>query len=142
MTPSLNLSNLSKQIKKVIEDLNIQVFSPWAPSCTNILVLPTSRKSAKIGLLVLPVCIQLPIGEAGSFSSIYWCNWLCYHQYIDGTVSAAPIFTWKHMLKNLKKYQYFEQATCCHVSSTNNGPWCNVYIVWCVKYWHIFLQLQ
>jgi hypothetical protein len=29
-----------------------------------------------------------------------------------------------------------------HVSSANNGQLLYIYTVWCVQFWHIFLQLQ
>ncbi len=75
------------------------------------------KKVCEIGLLVRPFCIYLPIGGTGSFSTIYWCNWQCYHQYIGGTASAAPIYWWKHILKILSKSFSIFNRQCAAISA-------------------------
>ncbi len=113
MTPSLNLSNLSKQIKKVIEDLNIQVISRWAPSCTNILLLPTSRKSEKQDYWCWRFAFPCLFGGTGSiFINILVQLAMLPPMHWRNSVSCTNIYVETYAQK-LKKYQ----ATCCHITS-------------------------
>jgi hypothetical protein len=98
MTPSLNLSNLFKQIKKIIEDLSIKVISRWAPSCSSILVLPTSRKSAKQDywcrrfafpcLLVELAAFHQYIGATGNVNTNVLAEKCQLHQHLCGNICS------------------------------------------------------
>jgi hypothetical protein len=104
MTPSLNLSNLSKQIKKVIEDLNIQVISRWAPILHQYISAANFKKICETGLLVPQVCNSLPIGGTGSiFINILVQLAMLPPMHWRNSVSCTNIYVETYAQK-LKKY--------------------------------------